>query len=58
MGSEGVGRVNRQRMKGLVANSSLGESRAMRLRRSTPSSVRDAIVKRSGTVRDPREGGT
>ena len=50
--------MNRQRMKGLVANSSLGESRAMRLRRSTPSSVRDAIVKRSGTVRDPREGGT
>ena len=52
MGGEEAGRVSRQRMELLVARSSLGSSRAARLRRSTPKPVRDAIVKKSGTVRD------
>lgn len=52
MGDKGVSPVSRQHMKVLVARSSLGESRAVRLRRATPSFVRDRIVKQSGTVRD------
>ena len=52
MGDKGVSPVSRRQMKGLVAQSSLGASQAVRLRRTTPRSVRDAIVKKSGTVRD------
>ena len=52
MGDKGVSPVSRQQMRGLVAKSSLGASQAVRLRRATPRAVRDAIVKKSDTVRD------
>lgn len=43
-----------QQMRSVVMKSSLGSTRVTRLRASTPASTRDAIVAKSGTLRDPQ----
>lgn len=52
MGGQEAGRVTRAGMRSLVAKSSLGSARAVRLRKSTPRRVRDSIVTRSQTLRE------
>lgn len=43
-----------QQMRSVVMKSSLGSTRVTRLRASTPIGTRDAIVAKSGTLRDPQ----